>query len=127
MRSAPRATTGWGRYVEQFHAGRAGVTEALLGCSVDDEDLTAYDWITEALPDGLVVDVGCGSGSSWATESRGKYVKPSTTTTSSLSASTAPFQIARAMTGSLRSGFARTAASRGGRKWSCPLRWRDGG
>lgn len=52
----------WDNYVDRFHAGRPGVTEALLGRSVDDGGRTAYDWISEDLPDGPVVDVGCGSG-----------------------------------------------------------------
>lgn len=62
MSADPGPRGDWDGYIERFHAGRPGVTEALLGRSVDDEDRTAYDWITEALPDGLVVDVGCGSG-----------------------------------------------------------------
>lgn len=53
---------GWDDYVERFHAGRAGVTEELLGRSVDDAGRTAYEWICEGLPDGLVIDLGCGSG-----------------------------------------------------------------
>ena len=52
----------WDGYVERFHTGRPGVTEVLLARSVDDEDRTAYDWVSDDLPDGLVVDVGCGSG-----------------------------------------------------------------
>jgi len=52
----------WAGYVERFHAGRPGVTEALLARSVEDGGRTAYDWISEDLPDGLVIDVGCGSG-----------------------------------------------------------------
>ena len=60
--SADARTEGeWDGYVERFHAGRPGITEALLARSVDDEDRTAYDWVTEDLPDGCVVDVGCGS------------------------------------------------------------------
>ena len=33
----------WDGYVERFHAGRPGVTEALLARSVDDGGRTAYD------------------------------------------------------------------------------------
>lgn len=62
MSADPGPRGDWDGYIERFHAGRPGVTEALLGRSVDDEDRTAYDWITEDLPAGLVVDVGCGSG-----------------------------------------------------------------
>ncbi len=52
----------WDGYVERFHAARPGVTEALLGRSLDRDGRTAYDWITEHLPRGVVIDVGCGSG-----------------------------------------------------------------
>lgn len=61
MSADPGPGREWDGYIERFHAGRPGVTEALLGRSVDDEDRTAYDWITEALPAGIVVDLGCGS------------------------------------------------------------------
>lgn len=53
---------GWDGYVERFHLDRAGVTEALLTRGIDDEDRTAYHWLSEDLADGLVLDVGCGSG-----------------------------------------------------------------
>lgn len=62
MSADPAPRGEWDGYVERFHAGRPGVTEALLARSVDDGGRTAYDWISEDLPDGLVVDVGCGSG-----------------------------------------------------------------
>lgn len=61
--SVDRGLAGeWDGYVERFHVGRPGVTEALLARSVDDGGRTAYDWVSEDLPDGRVVDVGCGSG-----------------------------------------------------------------
>jgi SAM-dependent methyltransferase len=56
------AGTPWDRYVERFHADRPGVTEAVLARSVDDGGRTAYDWVGEDLGDGVVLDVGCGSG-----------------------------------------------------------------
>jgi len=57
---APREE--WDRYVALFHADTPGITESLLARSTDDDGRTPYDWISEDLPDGLVVDVGCGSG-----------------------------------------------------------------
>lgn len=62
MSANPGTGEDWDGYIKRFHAARSGVTEALLGRSVDDEDRSAYDWISEGLPGGLVVDVGCGSG-----------------------------------------------------------------
>lgn len=52
----------WDRYVKRFHSRRPGVTEALLRRSVDGDNRTAYDWITDGLPSGVALDVGCGSG-----------------------------------------------------------------
>ncbi len=37
------------------------MTEALLGRSLDDDGDTAYGWLTADLPEGVVVDLGCGS------------------------------------------------------------------
>ena len=62
MSADPAPRGEWDGYVERFHAGRPGVSEALLARSVDDGGRTAYDWISEDLTGGLVVDVGCGSG-----------------------------------------------------------------
>lgn len=62
MPADPGPGREWDDYVERFHSRRPGVTEALLARSVDDEDRTAYDWVSEDLPAGLVVDMGCGSG-----------------------------------------------------------------
>lgn len=61
MSADPGPGREWDGYIERFHAGRPGVTEALLGRSLDEEDRTAYDWVTEDLAAGFVVDVGCGS------------------------------------------------------------------
>jgi len=38
VRADPRPEGEWDAYVERFHAGRAGATEALLGRSVDDTE-----------------------------------------------------------------------------------------
>lgn len=69
---APDARAAWDGYVERFHADRPGVTEAVLARSVDDAGRTAYDWVGEDLGDGdgVVVDVGCGSGPTRAVVSR---------------------------------------------------------
>jgi SAM-dependent methyltransferase len=55
----------WDRYLESFHAGRPGITQAVLqrsrharGGAVTDP----YAWLAEAVPPrGRVVDLGCGS------------------------------------------------------------------
>ena len=55
----------WDRYLESFHAGRPGITQAVLqrsrharrGAVTD-----PYAWLAEAVPPrGRVVDLGCGS------------------------------------------------------------------
>lgn len=62
MSSDPGAGAEWDAYVERFHSDRPGVTEALLARSFDDGGRTAYAWVSDGLPGGIVVDVGCGSG-----------------------------------------------------------------
>jgi SAM-dependent methyltransferase len=53
----------WPDYIARFHRDRPGITEALLGFSHDELGDNPYDWLTGGLPgDGLVLDLGCGSG-----------------------------------------------------------------
>lgn len=53
----------WQRYIELFHQRRAGITEDILSASPDPAGSTPYDWLIEAAPpDGLALDVACGSG-----------------------------------------------------------------
>jgi SAM-dependent methyltransferase len=57
-----RTDVGWDPYVQRFHAERPGITERLLARSVDGEGRTPYGWVSEGLPPGEVLDLGCGSG-----------------------------------------------------------------
>ena len=57
--------TDWGAYLAEFHGDRPGITETLLGRSVGPGDVEPYHWLTrlvEAVGEGLVVDLACGSG-----------------------------------------------------------------
>ncbi|MGH9229994.1 MAG: class I SAM-dependent methyltransferase [Acidimicrobiales bacterium] len=54
---------GWDGYLAAFHDGRPGVTEDVLANASADDGRDPYDWLAQALPpDGLIVDVACGSG-----------------------------------------------------------------
>ncbi|HZA78829.1 MAG TPA: methyltransferase domain-containing protein [Acidimicrobiales bacterium] len=54
---------GWDDYLAAFHTERTGITEAVLGAAPGDDGREPYDWLVQALPgDGVIVDVGCGSG-----------------------------------------------------------------
>ncbi len=62
-RHAVSKSTGWPDYIAQFHRDRPGITEALLHLSCDEFGDDPYVWLTGALPrEGLVLDLGCGSG-----------------------------------------------------------------
>lgn len=51
----------WRDYLDRFHAGAPGITEALLSCARHD-DVDPYGWVAAAVDvDGPVVDVACGS------------------------------------------------------------------
>ena len=51
----------WAGYLARFHDQRAGITEEVLGHSLDD-GLNAYQWLVQDLPvDAEVLDVACGS------------------------------------------------------------------
>lgn len=55
--------TEWPDYLEGFHEENAGITEDLLSRSLGPGDEDPYEWLARgARLDGLVVDVGCGSG-----------------------------------------------------------------
>ncbi len=59
----PAASPRWRRYLDEFHDDNAGVTEDALTPSVNDTGDNPYVWSAQALrTDGLVIDVGCGSG-----------------------------------------------------------------
>lgn len=63
----PRVLTGddgWSGYLRSFHADRAGITERLLLRSTA-EGATPYDWLLEAVPQGRVLDLACGSAPLW--------------------------------------------------------------
>lgn len=62
MSAGRRSAAPWDGYIERFHTDRPGETEALLARSVDDACRTAYEWVSEDLASGVVIDVGCGSG-----------------------------------------------------------------
>ena len=65
MTARPRrpSSESWRRYLRTFHEGNAGITEAVLTRSRDQDGNDPYTWTAKMLPtDGLVVDVGCGSG-----------------------------------------------------------------
>jgi SAM-dependent methyltransferase len=63
MSRQPADARPWRRYLDEFHDDNAGVTEDALTSSVDAAGYNPYAWVAEALwSDGLVVDVGCGSG-----------------------------------------------------------------
>jgi SAM-dependent methyltransferase len=65
---------GWNAYLAAFHRERPGITEAILDHAVADEGDDPYDWLVQALPDdGVIVDVGCGSGP-LATRVAGRWV-----------------------------------------------------
>ncbi len=62
-RRAVSESTDWPDYIAQFHRDRPGVTEALLHLSRDEFGNNPYGWLTGAVPcEGLVLDLGCGSG-----------------------------------------------------------------
>jgi SAM-dependent methyltransferase len=51
----------WDAYLDCFHAGRPGITEAILD-RARDEGSSPYAWLAAAIPShGLVLDLGCGS------------------------------------------------------------------
>ena len=60
------AVMGWDAYLDSFHAGRPGITEAVLRRSLHAGPGGAgdpYHWLATALPGReLVLDLGCGSG-----------------------------------------------------------------
>jgi SAM-dependent methyltransferase len=66
---------GWNPYLATFHTERPGITEAILGRAVADDDRRGpYDWVAAALPDdGVILDVACGSGP-LATRVTGRWV-----------------------------------------------------
>lgn len=53
---------GWDGYLASFHAQRPGITEEILDAASAGDGDDPYDWLAEALPDGVIVDVACGSG-----------------------------------------------------------------
>ena len=54
---------GWGDYLTAFHDARPGVTQDVLAAASADDGSDPYEWLAQALPpDGLIVDVACGSG-----------------------------------------------------------------
>jgi len=56
------AAPGWREYLADFHAGRAGITEDLLGHTTDG-GIDPYRWITNQIdPADRVLDLACGSG-----------------------------------------------------------------
>lgn len=63
MRSSPMHDGGWDGYLAAFHTERTGITETVLGAASCDDGRDPYEWLAQALPgDGVIVDVGCGSG-----------------------------------------------------------------
>lgn len=65
----------WDDYLRRFHADTPGITERVLERSTDDIGRTPYAWLLEALPpDGLVIDVACGSAPLWSDALAGRYV-----------------------------------------------------
>jgi SAM-dependent methyltransferase len=53
----------WDGYLAAFHDEWPGVTEDILADASADDGSDPYDWLAQALPpDGLTVDVACGSG-----------------------------------------------------------------
>ncbi|MEU8802943.1 class I SAM-dependent methyltransferase [Spirillospora sp. NPDC048819] len=64
----------WGRYVEEFHGERAGITERVLRHSTD-RGGDPYDWLLAAVPEtGRVLDLACGSAPLWPTLGDRHYV-----------------------------------------------------
>jgi SAM-dependent methyltransferase len=54
---------GWGDYLAAFHDERPGITEDVLAAALADDGSDPYDWLAQAHPpDGVIVDVACGSG-----------------------------------------------------------------
>jgi hypothetical protein len=54
--------TDWDRYLDEFHAARAGITEAVLGRAHDEEGMNPYAWLVEPVShSATVVDLACGS------------------------------------------------------------------
>lgn len=57
------SSRAWGTYLKDFHEDNAGVTEEILTRSRDHLGDDAYTWVASAAgADGIVLDVGCGSG-----------------------------------------------------------------
>lgn len=55
------AAMQWDQYLEEFHRGRPGITERVLGRS-DFDGQDPYMWLVSAVPGGVpVLDVACGS------------------------------------------------------------------
>ena len=53
--------TDWRTFLDRFHAERPGVTEEVLAHCCD-LDQTPYEWTTESVAPGSVLDLACGSG-----------------------------------------------------------------
>lgn len=51
----------WESYLQRFHHERPGITEDVLAHATD-EGTRPYDWAAEAVRDGPVLDIACGSG-----------------------------------------------------------------
>lgn len=66
---------GWRTYLDQFHRNAPGVTERMLARAHDDAGANPYQWAAVAVPpDGLVVDLACGSAPLADHLPHGRYV-----------------------------------------------------
>lgn len=53
-------------YIEDFHGGRPGITEAVLRRARDDDDCDPYAWLLAAVGDATaVLDLACGNAPLW--------------------------------------------------------------
>ena len=57
-----RVRPDWPAYLDRFHSERPGITEDLLLQCRDPNGLDPYAWLAESVPDGVTLDLACGSG-----------------------------------------------------------------
>ncbi len=59
-----RSPVDWGRYLDDFHATRSGITEDVLGRARLGSQ-NPYEWLVDGIdPDARILDLACGSGPS---------------------------------------------------------------